>query len=403
MSISKEADRIRCVNDRDLSELLLNDRTVKRVNDQITRMEEKTPSGVRRRLLATSVRLSQRMAPDLHKMADDCIEKLGMEIPLELYVFASPQYNAMCFKPQDGRLFVMFASSLLEAFSESELRFVMGHELGHHVYQHHDIPIGYILRGDSRPDPRLAMQLFTWSRYAEISADRAGAHCAQDMHGVASALFKLASGLTSKTIQFNMDDFLKQVDEMQLEDDEPGQGAPKEDWFSTHPFSPLRVRALKLFDESSFMKKGGTEPVDLEVGVTGLMSLMEPSYLEGKTETAEAMRRLLFAGALVVANARDGIGEEEIALFEKFFGKGAFSDGLDLDALDRDLEERIDAVKESASTPQAMQVVRDLCMVARAEGEATDEEIEVLERVAEGLGIAKSFVCTSLDADMTPD
>ena len=133
------------------------------------------------------------------------------------------------------------------------------------------------------------------------------------------------------------------------------------------------------------------------------MSLMEPSYLEGKTETAEAMRRLLFAGALVVANARDGIGEEEIALFEKFFGKGAFSDGLDLDALDRDLEERIDAVKESASTPQAMQVVRDLCMVARAEGEASDEEIEVLERVAEGLGIAKSFVCTSLDADMTPD
>ena len=238
MSISVEADRIRCVNDRDLCDRLLKDRTVKKVNEQITRMEEKTPSGIRRRLLATSVRLSQRMAPDLHKMADSCIEKLGMKIPLELYVFASPQYNAMCFKPQDGRLFVMFSSSLLEAFSESELRFVMGHELGHHVYEHHDIPIGYILRGESRPDPRLAMQLFTWSRYAEISADRAGAYCAQDMHGVASALFKLASGLTSKAIKFNMEDFLQQVDEMQLEDAEPGQGAPKEDWFSTHPFSP---------------------------------------------------------------------------------------------------------------------------------------------------------------------
>ncbi len=403
MSISKEADRIRCVNDRDLSEALLQDRTVQRVNEQITRMEEKTPSGVRRRLLATSVRLSQRMAPDLHKMADGCIEKLGMEIPLELYVFASPQYNAMCFKPQDGRLFVMFASSLLEAFEESELRFVMGHELGHHVYQHHDIPIGYILRGESRPDPRLAMQLFTWSRYAEISADRAGAHCAQDMHGVASALFKLASGLSSKTVQFNMDDFLRQVDEMQLEDAEPGQGAPKEDWFSTHPFSPLRVRALKLFDESDFMKKGGTKPVDLEVGVTGLMSLMEPSYLEGRTETAEAMRRLLFAGALVVANARDGISEEEIALFEKFFGKGAFTDGLDLSALDRDLDERITTVKEQASLPQAMQVLRDLCLVARVEGEADDKEIEVLERVADGLGIARSFVVTSLESAVEPD
>ena len=403
MAISTKADLIRCVNDRDLSELLLKDRTVKKVNEQITRMEEKTPSGVRRRLLATSVRLSQRMAPDLHKMADSCVEKLGMEIPLELYVFASPQYNAMCFKPQDGRLFVMFASSLLEAFTDSELRFVMGHELGHHVYGHHDIPIGYILRGETRPDPRLAMQLFTWSRYAEISADRAGAHCAQDMHGVASALFKLASGLSSKTIQFNMEDFLQQVDAMQLEDAEPGQGAPKEDWFSTHPFSPLRVRALKLFDESSFMKKGGAEPVDLEVGVTGLMSLMEPSYLEGRTDTAEAMRRLLFAGALVVANAHNGISEEEVALFEKFFGKGAFSDGLDLDALDRDLDERIETVNEQASLPQAMQVLRDLCLVARAEGGAEDAEIDVLERIADGLGVARSFVCTSLEAECEPD
>jgi hypothetical protein len=279
----------------------------------------------------------------------------------------------------------------------------MGHELGHHVYEHHDIPIGYILRGESRPDPRLAMQLFTWSRYAEISADRAGAYCAQDMHGVASALFKLASGLTSKAIKFKMEDFLQQVDEMQLEDAEPGQGAPKEDWFSTHPFSPLRVRALKLFDESLFIKKGGAEPVDLEVGVTGLMSLMEPSYLEGRTETAEAMRRLLFAGALVVANAHDGISEEEAALFEKFFGQGAFSDELDLDALDRDLGERIATVKEQTSTPQAMQVLRDLCMVARVEGDVADAELDVLERLADGLGIARSVVCTWLEANVEPD
>jgi tellurite resistance protein len=343
------------------------------------------------------------MAPALHKTAAECIEKLDLKIPLELYVFASPQYNAMCFKPEDGRLFVMFASSLLEAFEESELRFVMGHELGHHLYSHHDIPVGYILRGEARPDPRLALQLFTWSRYAEISADRAGAHCAQDLHGVATALFKLASGLSSKTVKFNMDDFLEQVDEMQLEAAEPGQGAPKEDWFSTHPFSPLRVHALKLFDESEFMRAGGSSAADLELGVQNLMSLMEPSYLEGRTETAEAMRRLLFATALVIANAHDGINEEEIALFEKFFGKNAFSGDLDLVALERDLDERIELVKEQASTPQAMQVLRDLCLVARAEGQIAQAERAVLNRVADGLGISRGFVCTTLEASFEPD
>ena len=403
MGISKEADLIRCSSDRDLVETLLKDRTVKRVNEQIARMEDKTPTGTRRRLLATSVRMSRRMAPDLHKMADGCIEQLGMEIPLELYVFASPQYNAMCFKPEDGRLFVMFASSLLEAFEENELRFVMGHELGHHVYQHHDIPIGYILRGESRPDPRLALQLFTWSRYAEISADRAGAHCAKDMYGTASALFKLASGLSNQVVKFNMDDFIAQVEEMQLSDAEPGEGAPKEDWFSTHPFSPLRVRALKLFEESEFATKGGTSPLDLEMGVQGLMSLMEPSYLEGRTETAEAMRRLLLAGAMVIADAHDGISEKEISMFEKFFGKGSFSKELDVAALHRELPNRIAQVKESATTPQAMQVLRDLCVVARAEGPIENAERELLDNIADGLEITRGFVCTALDSNVEPD
>ncbi|MEM7219678.1 MAG: M48 family metallopeptidase [Pseudomonadota bacterium] len=415
MSISKEADRIRCSSDRDLCNTLLEDRTVKRVNEQLERLQEKTPTGIRRRLLATSVRLTRGMAPALHDMADDCIGKLGMEIPLELYVFASAQFNAMCFKPEDGRLFVMFASSLLEAFTEPELRFVMGHELGHHVYQHHDIPIGYILRGDTRPDPRLALQLFTWSRYAEISADRAGAYCAGDLQAVASSLFKLSSGLVGRSmygagageddnfIKFNMEDFLNQVDEMQIEDAEPGAGAPKEDWFSTHPFSPLRVHALKLFHDSEFMRADGTDADNLEVGVQGLMSLMEPSYLEGRTETAEAMRRLLFAGALVVANAHGGISEDEIALFEKFFGKDAFTDSLDLDALERDLADRIGQVKEQATEPQRIQVLRDLCLVARAEDMIEDEEREVLNMIADGLGISRNFVSQALDAAVEPD
>ena len=114
------------------------------------------------------------MAPDIAMMADECIEMLGVKLPLELYVYSSPQFNAACFKPENERLYVMFSSSLLEGFTSSELKFVMGHELGHHVYDHHAIPIGYLLRGNQRPDPQLALELFAWSRYAEISADRAG-------------------------------------------------------------------------------------------------------------------------------------------------------------------------------------------------------------------------------------
>ena len=397
------ADSIRYENDREMYQALLKNKAVIKVNEYIKKAEQDGPLGTRRRLLATSVRLSRSMAPKVHKMADECIETLEMDIPLELYVYSSPQFNAACFKPEDGQLFVMFSSSLLEAFHGSELKFVIGHEFGHHVYRHHDIPIGYLLKGQQRPDPRLALDLFAWSRNAEISADRAGAMCAQDLDGVGRSLFKLASGLSDKIIEFSLDDFLAQVDEMRIEDEHPGQGAPKEDWFSTHPFSPLRVRALKLFHESSLMSQSGSSVQDLEVGVQRLMGMMEPSYLESRTETAIAMQRCLFAGAIVVADADGEISAEEIEVFEKFFGKGEFSDRLNIEQIKKKLPDRIEKMNQLTSMTQKMQVIRDLCVVSRANGRRQPSERAALDDIADQLGVSRTFICQSIDHSVEPD
>ncbi|MEM7361195.1 MAG: M48 family metallopeptidase [Pseudomonadota bacterium] len=393
------ADQIRCDNDLALYEKLQKHPDVKRVNDYIERQEAEGPMGIRRNLLSTSVRLTRGMAPDIAKMAEECIEMLGVEMPLELYVYSSPQFNAACFKPEDDRVYVMFSSSLLEGFNSQELKFVMGHELGHHVYDHHAIPIGYLLRGRERPDPKLALELFAWSRYAEISADRAGAHCAQDMDAVARSLFKLSSGLTSKIVEFSLDDFVAQVDDLQMGEQQAGQGSSQADWFSTHPFSPLRVKALKLFERSELYThdEGASSKADLEVGVQSVLSLMEPSYLEAKTDTAESMRRLLFAGLIAVADATNGITEAELEVFANFFGKYAFSEKLDISKIKETVDDRAEEVKKKASEPQRMQVLHDMCTMAQADGGITFEERQELERVADGLGIPRSFICQSID------
>ena len=398
-----QAADIRCANDLALFEKLKTQRDVKSVNEQIARQEAEGPTGIRRNLLATSVRLTKAMSPDIAKMADECIEKLGVELPLELFVYSSPQFNAACFKPEDDRLYVMFSSSLLERFSSQELKFVMGHELGHHVYDHHAIPIGYLLRGQQRPDPQLALELFAWSRYAEISADRAGAHCAQDMDAVARSLFKLSSGLTSKVVEFSLDDFVKQVDDMQMDGQEPGQSAPQSDWFSTHPFSPLRVKALKLF-ENSELYGGDQDKSTLELGVQSVLSLMEPSYLEAKSDTAVAMRRLLFAGLIAVADAQDGISEEELEVFAKFFGKYAFTDKLDIGKTKKTLPGRTKEVLEKASETQRMQVLHDMCHMAKVGEGVSKLERAVLDSVAEGLNIPTEFVCqATAESDLDLD
>jgi len=398
------AEGIRCENDVRIEKLLLDDILVKRAKADLERAIEKGPVGVRRQLLSASVRLSRGMSPAVHKMADHCIETLGVDLPLELYAYASPQFNAACFRPEKGRLFIMFSSSLLEAFDERELMFVVGHELGHHVYQHHETPVGYILNGQQRPPASLALQLFAWSRYAEISADRAGAFCADDFEAVARALFKLASGLTSnRVVNFSLTEFLQQLDEMQAVDAEPGQGAPMQDWFSTHPFSPLRVKALQLFHQSGLMQEGGMGKAELEIGVQGVMGLMEPDYLEGHTEVAKTMRQLFIAGAVAVANAFDGISEPEKTVLKEFMDDGFSLDALNIDKLIDTLPKRIELVKKHASIAQRMQVVRDLSVVARAEGKITDNELLVLYGIADGLNIPRSLVSNLLDQNADLD
>lgn len=397
------AIELRSQQDLALYDQLLKVPDIVRLNEKLAREADKGNLGVRRHLLSTSVRLSRGMAKDLHATADNCAEVLGVDIPLELYVFPSPSFNAACVKPEAGRLFVMFSSSILEAFTATELKFVMGHELGHHLYGHHDIPIGYVLRGEAPPNPRLALTLTSWSRYAEISADRAGAYCARDLAAVAHALFKLASGLTGSFADFTVDDFLTQVDEMQSEDDQPGQGAPTSDWFLTHPFSPLRVKALSSFHGSEFITPGGMTNHQLDSQVEALMSFMEPSYLEGKTDTAETMRRLLFAAAIAVADASNGISDAEKAVFDEFFGHSAFSDKLDVNKIKSELDSRITQALEVTSVPQRMQVLRDLCSVSQADGHTTDEECAVLRHIAKSLDVPVFFIDSTLSCDKELD
>ncbi len=253
--------------------------------------------------------------------------------------------------------------------------------------------------GKSRPNPRLALTLTGWSRYAEISADRAGAYCSNDLESVAHALFKLASGLSGRYANFSVAAVPVQDHEMQLEDGQPGQGAPIDDWFLTHPFSPLRVKALKLFHDSELAFKGGISVNELDMAVEAVMSLMEPSYLEGKTDTAEAMRRLLFAAAIAVADVSCGISAEEVTVFEEFFGDAAFSDKLDTDQLKSEVDDRVKQANALTSLPQRMQIVRDLCLVSRADGHSTGAERELLCDIASALDVPALFVEKNLEAD----
>jgi hypothetical protein len=381
-----KAEHLRAKGDRDLAAVLAADPDIKRI---VEKLKKDKTAQTRRYLLGTAVRLTPSMAPELHKTAEHCRETLGQEGPLELYVLPSPHYNAFSFGSERGRVFVGLTSELLESFDADELCFVVGHELGHLLFKHHDMPIAAIIQAKSGIRAEQAVQLFSWQRYAEISADRAGLACSGAIGPTGRAFFKMASGLRGDRISFDIDAYMAQVGDIEKEAAAARQEKeqPRPDWFASHPFSPLRVSAAQLCAASELCTPGGMPVAELEDQVQHLMSLMDPSYLLDKSATGEAMRRLLFAGGVLVAAAIDPITDEEVAALERFLGEGHLPAELNPEALAADLDRRIEFAKKQVPPLKRAQVIRDLCVIAVADGHAHDEEVAVVRNIADRIDV----------------
>ncbi|WP_340540196.1 M48 family metallopeptidase [Nocardioides sp. GXZ039] len=155
-------------------------------------------------LLGTAVRVDERQFPTLHYLLRDAGRVLDVDGPLpELYVRADPTLNAMTIgldKPV-----IVLNSALVDLLEEDELRFVVGHELGHALSGHAvyrtlllrlinltgvlgSVPLGGLgLRA-------IIAALYEWARKSELSADRAGLLATQDPAAATRAHMQLASG-----------------------------------------------------------------------------------------------------------------------------------------------------------------------------------------------------------------
>src|SRR3954468_1606746 len=234
--------------------------------------------------------------------------------------------------------------------------------MGHAVFNHHGIPMpttammedmgGQIV---SRPT---SLQLYLWCRTAELSADRIGMVCAKDHEAAASGFFKLASGLSSPRVKADLEAYARQVESLasvpearkEVRDDDDSL-----DCFSTHPYSPLRVRAVVAFAKSKTYQDaigmaadgGAISLDDVEAIVERDLEMMEPSYLEEKTVKSELMRKVLFNSGMLVAAANGKIEESEIKALTALLGDDYTTKVPDIERVKKEIEPLLDqAVKD---------------------------------------------------------
>jgi Zn-dependent protease with chaperone function len=154
-------------------------------------------------VLASAVRVDERQFPTLHYLLHDVARVLDADEVPEMYVAANPVANAVTVGM--SKPFIVLNSGLVDLLDEEELRFVIGHELGHalsgHAVYQTLLQRLLVLSGALAAIPLGALglraivaALFEWSRKAELSADRAGLLATQDPASAFRVHMQLASG-----------------------------------------------------------------------------------------------------------------------------------------------------------------------------------------------------------------
>lgn len=141
-------------------------------------------------LRAEGVRVDERQLPELHASFLAVCNQLGVVKPPALYVIqAGGLLNAFATR-FSGRDFVVVYSDFLEALGPAspEMKFVLGHELGHIKSRH---IVKSIFLGPGMFFPLIGP---AYRRAWETSCDRFGAYAAQDVDGSVRAMMVLSGG-----------------------------------------------------------------------------------------------------------------------------------------------------------------------------------------------------------------
>jgi Zn-dependent protease with chaperone function/uncharacterized tellurite resistance protein B-like protein len=397
-----DLDRIVYRGDRKaLAELLADAEFSSTVNRLLSGVK---PYNARKELLTRALKITRGMMPGLYQVTDHCARTLGLKVQIEIYVNQDARFNAACYPPVKDKVLLVTTSALLERFSQHELAFVVGHELGHYLFEHTRFPVDYILQNHGGQLSALhAMRLYSWIRNAEITADRVGMICCRNFDVAANTFFKLSSGITSSAFQFSVKDYLAQLDDLRSEVTDDAETDPQ-DWFSTHPFNPMRLKALEVFTQGKpyhelvGVQGGKLEADEVENAVSDLMKLMEPSYLKDSSDAGKKARRYLLAAGYLVVAANGVIEPSEINALASVVGAQVSPDEI-REMFNRpvsEVQEEVAALAKDLNAlmtgVQKLQLLRDMVVISYADGTVDRQEFDCLSWLCEGLNVDPRFI-----------
>jgi len=201
-----------------------------------------------------SFKVNEKLAPRLYESFLDVKQRLGFDEPVEFYITNNPELNAFAVSrlEEDESHIININSGLIDKVDDDELKFIVGHEIGHLISNNANIAqlLNFVFQDQSQSPLMMQHKIAVWDKLSELTADRFGFIACGRLDKVLSCFFKMASGLSVERLNFDPKAFSLENEEILKYFKETGSGN-----LLSHPINPIRIKAVELFETSDLYRK----------------------------------------------------------------------------------------------------------------------------------------------------
>lgn len=333
----------------------------------------------RSRMEGHCMKVDEKLLGNFYHLCMDVKRRLAFDEPVDFYVTGDASINAFSIASEDENHphIVNVNSELFNLMSEDELKFVVGHELGHLI--NHDTALRRLINFVYPPQETqipitLQYKIHLHDNLAELVADRYGYIACGNLDACVTAFFKMASGLDLEKMQVSIEDLL-QDNSKHLEYFLKGGGMSHFD----HPVNPIRVQAINLFANARNQQ-------ELEDGISELIQIL---LKVGNNPLDEPMSVFVATAGIITAKIDGEVSRDEYEHIirtlsaSNMFPKALLDDicNADVDAL---FEKSINAIL-SINPGLKPSLLEYIISIVLADREIGEKEVNFVYRIGQGL------------------
>ena len=393
---------IRYRGDKEDVDLLFRDYNLEGIISTSEERQKMEESNFRNQLLKDGAfLLSNQISPRIFNIITETKLKLNLEGEYEVFCINSNSINAFAYvQPAAEKNFFIIGitSTALEELEDSEIQFILGHELGHFLFEHNRM--NYLINRNQTSQgvtllPSMGESIYLrWRKKCEISADRVGLLACGNFENSARAMLKTAYGLSGKNLNLNVDSLLQQIDDLKEEPE------ALEVNYRSHPLMPLRLKVMQMFAKSSVFPRvvdgkseiSDQEMTELEDHTDQWVNWIK-RYPRRPLDLA-AMRLVTAAGIKLIMTENDIMDEEVkiiIQILHEYFTDepGVVVNEVlqDTKSIEKLINKSVKEISEKGDDRHKTFVLSRLADIAIADGKLMKPESEIIFEIAKELGV----------------